>query len=86
MNTQPPLQLTPLHLRLLLHYHITPETFQPESPAAKDYTLDLVNLGLLGHVAQQLTTTERGKAHIRQLETLPLPQKAWTDFSGKAIQ
>jgi hypothetical protein len=31
-------------------------------------------------------TTERGRAHIQQLCTLPLPISVWADGNGKLIE
>ena len=34
----------------------------------------------------EYTTTERGRAHIQQLCTLPLPISVWADGNGKLIE
>lgn len=69
--------MTPLHIKLLLHYYAIGTRWETPSPAASDYTQDLLNWGLIeasetsgsGYVA-----TDRGKAHIEGLMRLSLPK------------
>jgi len=82
--------LTPLHLRILLHCYISP----PDAPfnhagCSNEYQHDLIEMGLLlfDRIEDASpTATERGKAHIQQLLSLPLPQQAWIGADGAVIQ
>ncbi len=70
--------LTPLHLRILLHCHIHVDPFD-HLGCSEEYEQQLIKLGLLepSKFAYHCpNVTERGKAHIQQLLSLPLPQQA----------
>ena len=82
--------LTPLHLRILLHCYVSP----PDVPYSHgiviaEYQSHLIEMDLLqykhpDHIIP--TVTPRGKAHIQQLLSLPLPQQAWVGADGAVIQ
>lgn len=82
--------LTPLHLRILLHCYVSP----PDVPyshggCSNDYQRELIQEGLLlfEHMGDAIpVVTPRGKAHIQQLLSLPLPQQAWVGADGAVIQ
>ena len=68
--------MTPLHIRLLIHYHTMNEKWQKPSPAASDYTVDLVKWGLIEERAESPSgyrATERGVEHVEGLCRLALP-------------
>jgi hypothetical protein len=71
---------TPLHLMLLLHYHVTPEPWpQAGAPAVRKYTDSLVALGLIEYSERlgHYTSTNAGVAYIQALRTTPLPEQRW---------
>lgn len=74
---------TPLHLMLLLHYHVTPDPWpQRGAPAVLEFTGDLIGLGLVEHVIKgkhghQYGTTDRGAAYVDALCSVPLPVQRW---------
>lgn len=41
---------------------------------------------LLQATENKYKTTEKGRAHIQQLCTLPLPSSVWIDSNGKPIE
>lgn len=80
---------TPLHIKLLLHYHCNCDPWpQSDAPAVSDYTQALVYFELVQPDSESgsgYITTERGKAHIKSLLTTPLPRQAWVNESGRVI-
>lgn len=86
--------LTPLHLRILLHYFSGVGVFQPTSTTSDDYTQDLINDGLLERAPvspgplQSITPmmiTEKGRAFLRMILKTPLPAEVWVDPRTKEI-
>jgi hypothetical protein len=86
MNTS---HWTPLHLKLLLHTYTTPESWPHNASAVLDYQTELAEAGLIQRHedtdASYWECTEKGKAHVQQLLTLPLPIPAWINKDGQVL-
>ncbi len=72
--------MTPLQIRMLLHYHCEAGPFDMAGPAQHEaleefVRLDLVYVPLDDHRPR---LTERGEAYVHFLTTLPLPVANWT--------
>jgi hypothetical protein len=73
-------EFTPLHLMLLLHYHVTSDPWpQAGAPAVLKFTDSLAVLGLIEWDERlgRYSTTDKGVAHIQALRTAPLPERRW---------
>lgn len=86
-------KFSPCNIEVLLHCYYSPEVHPRENAPAVQSSYELLELcGLIEPVYNEVTitnkyrTTERGRAHIQQLCTLPLPSSAWVDFNGKPIE
>lgn len=78
--------MSPLHIQLILHYHISPEPYAQHEPqhakslAVTEYRAQLLHHGLLEHWADgpdSVKVTERGKVYIEGLRAVPLPIQKW---------
>lgn len=78
--------MTPLHLKLLLHYYSIAEPYSMRdhahaiAPATLEYTADLVSHGLIevnDSAASGYQCTDRGKVFIDALLATPLPVQKW---------
>ena len=81
-------RLSPLHIRLLLHSDVSPETYEPWSKTAKDYLDQLRSLGAVEPEGDNLTiyrTTPLGKAWVTAICDMPPPRMAFLDSNGKEI-
>lgn len=97
MNDKSMINFSPCNIEVLLHCYCSPEAHPREdAPAVKlSYRL-LEKCGLIeGQVFKvdddvstrnKYKTTERGRAHVKQLCTLPLPSSAWVNENGKLIE
>ena len=68
--------MTPLHIRLLLHYYAIAEPWPESSGVATEYTADLVRDGLIELSPLSVSgysATDRGRVHIDGILRLPLP-------------
>lgn len=84
------MQLTPLHLKLLLHACSHCEPWPHNGGCALEYEQHLVELGLIqlaAHAehASYYECTAKGKAHVEQLMNLALPQQAWVGANGDVL-
>ena len=90
-------KLSPCDIEVLLHCYYSPEVHSRENaPAVQISYTRLMMCGLIelqcfmvGADTTNLNeykTTERGRAHIQQLCTLPLPSSAWVDSNGKVLE
>ncbi len=80
--------MTPLHIKILLHYYSHYEPWPYNGGCALEYTHNLVDWGLL-EVTDDVNVckcTNKGNAHIEQIVNLPLPTQAWIDHAGKVIK
>ena len=85
------MKLTPLHLKLLLHHYTHPEPWPHKGGCANEYEEQLRSEGLLQlappiQVDRDYLVTDKGRAHVEQLLTLPFPTQAWVNESGQVIQ
>lgn len=83
-------RMTPLHLKLLLHAYCHPEPWPHESPASREYEAQLKDADLITMDADTdgplyWICTEKGKAHVEQLCTLPLPRQMWVNAIGEVL-
>ncbi len=78
--------MTPLHIRMLLHYHSIGEPYakhdpnHADSPAVWEYRGDLLRDGLIEANACSGSgwgATPKGRAHVEALCSLPLPECRW---------
>ena len=78
---KPRYSFTPLHLMLLLHYHVSCEDWdKAHAPAVIEYTQQLINRGLVARRAGPLSptctsryeTTDLGKELIYRLEHMSI--------------
>lgn len=66
--------MTPLHIRILLHYYISPERFEPyDAPAVVSYTQKLIELGALEKYGRDFKVTGLGHAWVKLICATPLP-------------
>ncbi len=87
MNTQ----LTPLHLKLLLHAFSHCEPWPHNGGCALEYEQHLVDAGLIQRAVNRGNVvyhecTDKGVAHVEQLLSLPLPTRAWVGKDGKVLR
>lgn len=94
-------ELTPLHLQILIHYCVTPVEWPHMVGVNFEYHQDLEEWGLLtarprkdsDPVPPDATSvstilyvcTEKGRVHLQQLCSLPLPRQAWLNMNGEVI-
>jgi len=73
--------MTPLHIELMIHYYAHCEpTYNPEAPAVKEYTLDLLKEGLIDESATSgsgYVSTDKGKAFVEKICETPIPVQTW---------
>ncbi len=72
----------PSDIEVLLHYHVSPDPHpRIEAPAVADGIRRLKQLGLLEDRRRDnvYTTTDKGRVHIEQLCTMPLPVFKWVN-------
>lgn len=78
--------MTPLAIEILLHFHVSPLPHPLSAyPAVADEIESQLRDGLIEEEKASYRTTERGKAHIRQLCNLPFPTQMWADKDGNKI-
>jgi len=89
-------KFSPCDIEVLLHCYYSPEIHPKKDATAVQLSYALLELrGLIEPQCfmdgvdttnlNEYTTTERGRAHVQQLCTLPLPSSAWVDSNGKLI-
>jgi len=77
--------MTPLHIRLMLHYYAIASEYEPlEAKATQEYLTELVNDGLLKYrvpndYTNSYEATERGKIWVQMILNTPYPQQEWVD-------
>lgn len=82
--------MTPNHLEILLHCHCSAAPHPRRyAPAVIEALADMEREGLIVGRGDEpnvvYATTERGKAHVKQLCALPRPIAAWVGADGKVI-
>lgn len=80
-------EMTPLHIRILLHFNSRRALFPNAGRVEFECINHLVEWGLIEATEEQLvySCTQKGRAHIAQMTRLPLPKQAWIDYNGKPI-
>jgi hypothetical protein len=77
------MNVTPLHLLLMIHYHaVAEEVPNKDAPAVIEYTNQLASHGLIiGSFSSPsgYRSTARGAKWLQMLEETPLPENEWTD-------
>lgn len=85
------MNLTPLHLSILLHYNAGRGEFHPKSHTSDEYSQQMIDAGLLFSTTMNpgsplaltaitpLGLTAKGRAFLRMISTTPLPEEAWVD-------
>lgn len=73
--------LSPLAIRVLIHFYAYPEPWREPSPAYDSIILRFLNADLIEPTEWGYRTTARGAAMVRMLCATPLPEKhiAWVD-------
>jgi hypothetical protein len=90
-------KFSPCDIEVLLHCYYSPELHpRDDTPAVQASYGNLMLCGLIepqcfmaGVDTTNLNgyrTTGRGRAHVMQLCTLPIPSFAWVDGNGKIIE
>jgi len=85
--------VTPVVLETLLHCYYRSCELPPDTPAVNKALGALYDLGLIeekekrGKAYVTYTTTPKGKAHVKQLCSLPFPtqQTVWLDYKGEVL-
>ena len=81
--------MTTNDIEVLIHFHVSPSKHpRAEFAAVRSSISDLQMMDLIEPLEEQgtYTTTGRGKAHIKQIQCLPLPELKWTDKDDKEIK
>ena len=79
--------MTPYEITTLIEIYVSPD--EPEScPALNDALADFQAKGLIETCSygRGYKITERGEAHILQMQNLPIPVKTFIDYEGKPIE
>jgi hypothetical protein len=86
-------KFSPCNIEVLLYCYYSPDAHPREDAPAVQSSYKLLECyGLIEPVYNEVTitnkyrTTERGRAHIKQICALPLPSSAWVDGNGKLIE
>lgn len=81
---------TPYRIKLLLHYHCTPEPYpQRDAPIFQSEMDSLVKEGALEHIEESWSgyrTTPLGAAWVRALCNVPPPQMVFVDQLGNILE
>jgi hypothetical protein len=81
--------MSPSHIEFLLHCHYSPRKHdRVDAPAIQKAIKEFLEDDLIEMKLSEVdvyNTTDRGKAHVSQLCTLPLPVAKWVSFTGSAI-
>ena len=88
------MNMTPLHLKILLHVYANCEPYPNVTNTVAEYGLQLIEWGLIQEdpnsdpniPSSGYITTGKGNAHIEQLLQLPLPSQGWIDAQGNVIK
>jgi len=79
--------MTPLELEVLIHCYVTPELHpRIHAPAVKEAHEFFEEIGLIEQQKDFYSTTDRGKAYISMLCSLPLPEQKWVNQFGEIIE
>lgn len=72
--------MSPLQIRMMLHFHCIHGPFPEPSPAATEALSWFREKGLVQEPVDldAVTLSERGRAYVHFLTTLPLPNATWS--------
>lgn len=78
-------QWSPLHIKILLHYHSIAEPWPSETETLTDYIKELCVFDLLkeDQTKSGYSTTARGNAYIDAILSMPLPIQRWEIPKGE---
>jgi hypothetical protein len=81
--------MSPSHIEFLLHCYYSPQKHHRiDAPAIQEAIEEFLKDDLIEIEVGEpeiYSTTDRGKAHVRQLCKLPLPTAKWVSFTGSVI-
>lgn len=80
--------MTPNDIEILIHCHVSGSKHpRLEAPAVKESILAFLNDGMISELDEIgfYGTTDKGKAHIAQLCSLPLPKLQFVRFDGVVL-
>lgn len=77
--------MTPQSIEILLSCYYGPAN-RPMGNHQAEVFVSLVSDGLIETEDDYFVTTDRGRAHIQQLCSLPYPTQAWINHSGETIR
>ena len=85
--------MTPSDIEFLIHCYVSPEPHpRRDAPAIKEAILKFMANGLITnidddgkHYKNYYRTTEWGEAHIKQMCSLPLPERVFLNREGNII-
>ncbi len=70
--------MTPLQISMMLHFHVSPSKYEPWGSAQSEAMDWFVKEKLVEFpVTDRVRLTERGKAYVSFLQTMPLPVANW---------
>lgn len=82
--------MTPFEIELLIHYYCSASPFpRNDAPIMEDtikWFLENDLIEFYGKEKDCYRTTDKGEAHIIQLCSLDLPERAWVGSNGKVIE
>jgi len=80
--------MTPNEIEILIHCHVSPVKHpRADYPAIQEVLQGMETNGLIEKCDQEVyRTTDRGRAHVEQLCSLPWPALAWIDYKDEVIE
>mgnify|MGYP001171530968 CR=1 FL=1 len=71
--------LTPLHIKILLHYYVTFEPFSPDTETFRSYREFWIASGCLEYEGGDTpyVVTGKGKAWLERVLSTPMPTQKW---------
>ena len=78
--------MTPYEIGVLIHCYVSPTKHPQSDTKLFQQTIEmLMNEDMVYELEDHYTTTDRGNAYMKMLQTLQFPQLAWVDERGKVI-
>jgi len=80
--------MTLLEIEVLIHCRVSPTRHpRADAPAVREALTRLENNGLIARQEGGFyDTTDRGRAHLKQLCSLPWPIKKWVGYNGEIVE
>lgn len=84
----PKQRFTPNEIEVLLHYHVSPEPHPRIGYGAVTEAVHrFARNGILSKVeGDRYTLTDRGKAWLQEILSVPYPRQAWVNSTGEVIE